>query len=44
MRDPVTEGGLPNWGWLLIGLGCIAALLMISILLIFLWPWVVAFS
>jgi hypothetical protein len=41
---PRIQGGLPNWGWLLIGLGCLGALLLIAIVLIFLWPWAAALS
>jgi hypothetical protein len=41
MSGPERGGRLPIWGWLLI---CLGALLVLVIVLIFLWPWVVAFS
>jgi hypothetical protein len=41
MSRPERENGLPAWGWLLI---CFGALLMLASVLIFLWPWIVAFG
>jgi len=38
-------GSLPRWAWVLIAMGSVVGLLMISIVLVFLWPWLlVAFT
>jgi hypothetical protein len=41
MSKPERDCELPGWGWLLI---CLGALLVFAIVLIFLWPWLAAFS
>lgn len=44
MSDASGHEKLPDWVPLLIVLACIGGLLMLAMVIVFLWPWVVAFS